>query len=120
MIKQIAFTGYPVVDMKRARQFYESALGLKNPTEIAGGKWLEYVIGEGCFALTSIAQERFKPCANGPGIAFEVDDVDAVFKQVLAQGGKILLEPSETPICRMAMVTDTEGNFFAIHRRKNS
>jgi len=29
MIKKIAFTMYPVLDMKRARAFYENTLGLR-------------------------------------------------------------------------------------------
>jgi catechol 2,3-dioxygenase-like lactoylglutathione lyase family enzyme len=36
MIKEIAFTGTSVTDMKRARAFYEDTLGLKPSEEIAG------------------------------------------------------------------------------------
>ena len=31
-IKEVAFTGYPVTDMTRARAFYETVLGLKPGT----------------------------------------------------------------------------------------
>ncbi len=37
MITEIAFTGTPVTDIKRAREFYEDALGLKPTMESAGG-----------------------------------------------------------------------------------
>ena len=40
MIKQIAFTAYPVRDMKRARSFYEGDLGLKPASEMAGGSFM--------------------------------------------------------------------------------
>src|SRR5215468_11128444 len=39
MIKEIAFTGSSVTDIKRARTFYEHVLGLKPAEEMAGGKW---------------------------------------------------------------------------------
>jgi predicted enzyme related to lactoylglutathione lyase len=28
------------------------------------------------------------------------------------------LEPHETPVCRMAVVTDPDGNFLMIHKQK--
>ena len=54
MIKEIAFTGSSVTDMKRARTFYEDVLGLKASEEMAGGKWIEYQVGNGTFAITNI------------------------------------------------------------------
>ena len=45
MITEIAFTGTPVADIKRAREFYEGVLGLKLAMESAGGMWVEYEIG---------------------------------------------------------------------------
>ena len=36
MIKEIAFTGSAVTDMKRARAFYEEILGLAPREELAG------------------------------------------------------------------------------------
>jgi catechol 2,3-dioxygenase-like lactoylglutathione lyase family enzyme len=54
MIQEIAFTGTSVTDMKRARAFYEDTLGLQPSEEIAGGKWIEYHIGNGTFAITNI------------------------------------------------------------------
>ena len=41
MIKEIAFTAYPVTDMARARAFYEGVLGLTVETN-HGDKWVEY------------------------------------------------------------------------------
>jgi catechol 2,3-dioxygenase-like lactoylglutathione lyase family enzyme len=54
MIKEIAFTGSSVTDMTRARAFYEDVLGLKPSEEMAGGKWIEYEVGGGVFAITNI------------------------------------------------------------------
>ncbi len=51
MIIEIAFTGTPVTDIKRARQFCEGALGFKPAMESAGGMWMEYEIGNGTFGI---------------------------------------------------------------------
>ncbi len=52
MLKKVAFTMYPVQDMKRARSFYEETLGLA-----VGGSWVEYDLPSGgCFAITALAE----------------------------------------------------------------
>jgi catechol 2,3-dioxygenase-like lactoylglutathione lyase family enzyme len=48
----IAFTGIPVTDMKRARAFYEGALGLKPSAEYMEGGWVEYELGDDTIAIT--------------------------------------------------------------------
>ena len=52
-ILDIAFTGYPVTDIKRARHFYEEVLGL-TPSFLWGDEttaWIEYSIGSGTLAI---------------------------------------------------------------------
>ncbi len=73
---------YPVLDINRARNFYEKTLGLTMSKISAGGPWVEYdLAGGGCFAITMLA-EGVKPSASSGGtVAFEVEDLDAlVFK----------------------------------------
>jgi catechol 2,3-dioxygenase-like lactoylglutathione lyase family enzyme len=41
MITEITFTGTPVTDIKRAREFYEGVLGLNPAMESAGGIFAE-------------------------------------------------------------------------------
>ena len=48
----IAFTGIPVTDIKRARAFYEGVLGLKVSGEFGEGVWIEYEIGDDTLAIT--------------------------------------------------------------------
>jgi catechol 2,3-dioxygenase-like lactoylglutathione lyase family enzyme len=76
MIKEIAFTGSAVTDMKRARAFYEEILGLAPREELAGGKWIEYDVGGGIFAITNI-NPNWKPSDQSTAIAFEVYDMEA-------------------------------------------
>lgn len=120
MVKHIAFTLYPVKDMARAREFYEKGLGLR-PTHDFQGKWVEYILGNGCFALTNMAGSAGPrlPSPNAGGvIAFEVDAVDATVEKLKEAGARVLEAAFDTPVCRMAFVTDTEGNALCVHAKK--
>ena len=115
MVKHIAFTMYPVKDMKRARRFYEKALGLKLTCSYED-KWVEYHLGGACFAITTMAP-KVKPRPDAGGISFEVKDVDAAVKKLVKGGGKVLEPAFDTGVCRMAYVRDTEGNCVGLHKK---
>ncbi len=116
MIKKIAFTMYPVKDMKRARKFYEEDLGLKLTVDIRG-EWVEYDLAGGCFAITTMVSEYISPSSNSGGsIAFEVDDVDGFTARLKAKGVPVKLDPMSSPVCRMSVVLDPEGNAVTLHQ----
>lgn len=117
MIVEIAFTGSPVTDMKRARAFYEGLLGLKPTMESAGGLWVEYDIGGGTFGIGCYG-EAWKPSPNGTGIAFEVDNLDAEVSRLKAKGVPVHADVTDTPACRFAIVCDPDGNKVMLHKRK--
>jgi catechol 2,3-dioxygenase-like lactoylglutathione lyase family enzyme len=77
-IVEIAFSVYPVTDLKRARAFYEGTLGLKPATayEGDGTGWVEYEIGPSVLAIGA-GSEHFKPSAHGGSVALEVEDFPA-------------------------------------------
>jgi predicted enzyme related to lactoylglutathione lyase len=119
--KEIAFTGYPVTDMARARQFYEGVLGLTTSRTWGDNdapSWLEYDIGPGCLALVADENASWPPANAGPAAALEVDDFEACIAKLKAAGIKFLWEPQETPVCWMAVVLDPDENRLVIHRRK--
>jgi predicted enzyme related to lactoylglutathione lyase len=117
MITAIAFTGSAVTDMPRARAFYEGVLGLKPAEEMAGGKWVEYQVGGGTFALTTI-DPRWTPSDQGTAVAFEVDDLGTMVETVKRSGASISMDKSETPVCWIAIVHDPDGNKVVLHTRK--
>lgn len=117
MIKEIAFTGIPVTDIKRARAFYEGVLGLKPAMESAGGLWVEYDPGAGTVGLGCYG-DAWKPSADGTCIAFEADDVDAEISRLQAQGVTVAMAAMDTPVCRFAVISDPDGNRILIHKRK--
>ena len=118
-VTEIAFTGYPVTNITRARQFYEEVLGLKATMVFEDGKmsWIEYDIGPGTLAITNGAPD-WKPSPGGGSVGLEVDDFDAAITHLKQNGASFRLEPIGTPVCRMAVVSDPDGNSITIHRRK--
>jgi predicted enzyme related to lactoylglutathione lyase len=119
MITGLAFSVYPVIDMKRARKFYESQLGLNVSTDYQG-EWIEYHLNDiQCFAITTLMKDAVKPSDNAGGsVGFEVDDVDGLVAKLKTQGVRIKLEPFSTPGCRMAVVLDPEGNALTLHKKQ--
>jgi predicted enzyme related to lactoylglutathione lyase len=119
-ITDIAFTGTPVTDMKRARAFYEGVLGLK-PTHLHGESWVEYDIGPGKNTL-ALAQgsPEWKPSPQGTTAALEVADFDAALAHCKASKVAITSGPYDTPVCRMAIIGDPDGNSIALHSRKKA
>ena len=117
-ITEIAFTGYPVTDMVRARAFYEGVLQLKSTSvfENEGHHWIEYDVGPSTIAITNMSPE-WKPSTSGPAIAFEVADFEVAISALRAASVKFLIEPKASPVCRLAVVLDPDGNTLAIHKR---
>lgn len=116
MITEIAFVGIPVTDMKRARAFYEDALGLKSsgpPHDM----WMEYDIGPGTLALGCVGDD-WKPSSSGTMAAFEVTDLDAEIARLKASGVTFATDKIESPVCFMAVVADPDGNKVCLHMRK--
>ena len=118
-VTEIAFTCYPVTDIRRARTFYEDLLMLEPTRTFGSGDvlWVEYDIGPATFAISNMASETWKPSSDGPSVAFEIDNFDQAIDRLKGHGIKFSLEPFETPVCRMAIVTDPDGNSLAIHKR---
>lgn len=122
MIKatDIAFTGYPVTDIARARAFYEGVLGLKSAAvfEHEGRHWIEYEIGPATLAISNMSADKWKPSSDGPSVALEVADFDAAVGILRAKKTVFKLEPFDSGVCRMAIVADPDGNSIIIHQRK--
>ncbi len=115
-VSEIAFVGYPVTDVARARAFYENVLGLKCSTAFGDG-WVEYDIGSGILAVVK-SSDLWKPSSDGPAAALEVTDFNAAVAALRAAGSKFILEPMDSPGCLIAVVQDPDGNGIAIHQRK--
>lgn len=119
-INEVAFIGYPVTDIKRAREFYEGVLGLKQ-THVFGDvnetAWIEYEIGDVALAIGNGAPE-WKPAMGGGCVGLEMEDFDDAISDLKAAGVQFYAEPFESPVCRMAVIADPDGNSITVHKRK--
>ena len=116
MFKKVAFTMYPVKDWKRARAFYEGTLGLTPGSKSSDGVWTEYDLpGGGCVAL--FGNKGNEPSAEGgASVALEVEDLDALIARLKAEGVKFKAEMVRSPVCRMSIILDSEGNSIVLHQ----
>lgn len=119
-VTAIAFTGYPITDVPRARAFYEGVLGLTPGTVFQHEQnfWIEYDIGPGTLAVSNMSGGMWKPSSDGPSVALEVGDFPAATAALRAAGTRFVVEPMDSGPCQMAIVADPDGNSLIIHRRK--
>jgi predicted enzyme related to lactoylglutathione lyase len=118
---EFAFTGYSVTDVPRARDFYENALNLTPSTvfDHEGKYWIEYEVGPHVLAISNMSEE-WKPSPNGGGVALEVEDFDSAITSLKEKGVKFYSEPFASPVCRMALIADPDGNSICIHKRNSA
>ena len=114
-IKKIAFVGIPVTDMERARAFYEDVLGLQPDPEMTGQHWTEYSIGNGTLAIACVG-EQWKPSNEGTSAALEVENLEEAIARF--EERKIAYDRVDSPVCRMAIIQDPDGNKLIIHKLK--
>lgn len=120
MFEKVAFTMYPVRNVARARKFYEETVGLKvgKHGDHGGVAWVEYDLpGGGCFAITNATKDDPSAGAGGT-VAFEVDNLDAVIADLKTKGVKFETDIIHSPVCRMAVCLDSEGNSLLLHQLK--
>ena len=115
MITSMAFTVYPVSDMALARAFYEHVLGLRASSNYQD-VWVEYDVGGSTFAITTTDMGHV-PGAKGAVVAFEVSDLDAFVSTMKKQAVPFVAEIFDTPVCRMAVIADQDGNHITLHKR---
>jgi predicted enzyme related to lactoylglutathione lyase len=117
MFEKVAFTMLPVKDMRRARAFYEKTLGLAVGSRSSNGIWTEYDLPRGgCVAL--FATQSSEP-GGGASLAFEVADLDALIAQLDAKGIYFEARMVHSPVCRMSILKDSEGNSLILHELSN-
>ena len=120
MLQKVAFTMYPVTDMPRARAFYGETLGLGPSASGATSPWVEFDLpGGGCLAITTVTPNQPSASAGGT-IAFEVDDLPAMVADMKAKGVAFAAEGIESPVCRMAIIKDPDGNAIILHKLKSA
>ena len=111
----------PVVDLARARAFYEQKLGLKGGRSKPDGKY-EYPVGNGTLALF---QRGSATKADHTAVSFAVRDIAAAIRDLESRG--VSFHDDDLPglqtvqhVCvlgseKAAWFSDPEGNILCIH-----
>jgi catechol 2,3-dioxygenase-like lactoylglutathione lyase family enzyme len=112
----------PVMDMTRARDFYEKKLGLTPVGLKPDGKFV-YACGGG--AVIALFPKEGGTKADHTAVSFQVQDIGAVIKSLKTNG--VVFEDYDYPglktinhVCvlgaeKAAWFKDTEGNYLCIH-----
>jgi predicted enzyme related to lactoylglutathione lyase len=118
-LQKVAFTMIPVVDQTRARAFYEETLGLARGSAAPNGVWTEYDLsGGGCIALFASGGMIAPSASAGSSVALEVADLDALNTRLRAAGVTYKSDMIHSPVCRMSVIVDSEGNSLILHELK--
>ena len=117
MFKKVAFTLFTAADSTRARAFYEEKLGFKRGSSSPDGTWTEYDLpGGGCLALFKHPDPAQRTRGSGgASIALEVEDLDRAIAELKAKGVSFKSGIIPSPVCRMSIIEDSEGNTIMLH-----
>ena len=58
--------------------------------------------------------------SSGGSIAFEVDDLDRLVSELKEKNVEFKLDNIVTPVCKMAVILDSEGNALTLHQLTKS
>jgi predicted enzyme related to lactoylglutathione lyase len=116
-VKGIDLSGYMCQDGARAIAFYRDVLGLEPSVVYPDNRGAEYELPDGTtFGLWG-GGGKVMPFQPSNGILFAVEDLDSAVETVKARGVEVVMQ-RESPVCRMAMFNDSEGNSVFLHQRK--
>ncbi|WP_103072654.1 VOC family protein [Aquimarina sediminis] len=120
----VAWFEIPVIDISRAKVFYEKVFEIKISLQNLEGVqmgWFPNQKQVGVATGTLIyAGEHYKPSTDGILVYFSCNDVANEISRVEAAGGKILSDKKQISKDHgyMAYFIDSEGNRIALHSLK--
>ena len=102
-----------ITDNPAAVTFYEQVLGVTTATvEMDGNKYTMFQVGGKEVGGTTPPQMEGVP--NHWHVYFAVADADASAAKITELGGSVMVPPFDTPIGKMAVVTDPQGAVFSL------
>lgn len=113
-----------VVDIKRAKTFYEAIFGIQMREQEMMGMQMAFFPAEDMNGKVSgalVQSSGHKPSADGAKIYLNGNpDLDNALAKVEAAGGKIVMPKTKISddIGCMAFFVDSEGNAMALHSNK--
>ena len=112
----------PVSDLDRAKNFYESVLGVElSNNDMGPMKMSWFPMEQGAPGATGslVLMDGYTPSQSGTVVYLHVNDIDGTLAKINDNGGKMLT--SKTSIGEYGSIAhfeDTEGNRVALHSDK--
>ncbi|PWW81488.1 MULTISPECIES: VOC family protein [Prosthecochloris] len=118
---QVGWFEIPVLDMKRAMDFYEYVFGVVLDEQEMGElkmSWFPMKEDEAGAPGSLVKGAGYVPSDKGTLIYFTSPDIDDTCRKTVEKGGHVLQEKSSIgEYGFVAMVLDTEGNAIGLHSR---
>ena len=117
----VAWFEIPVLDMDRAKGFYESVFNVEISVHDLGGfimGWFPEASKTGGATGSLVKHEMYRPSeTHGPLIYFSSPDISVELGRVEVAGGQVIKPKTEIGGGHgfMGLITDTEGNRIALH-----
>lgn len=130
MLTQIGTITVQVTDQEKALEFYTQKLGFQKRRDDPMGpdqRWIEVAPpGAQTRILLYLATSEFPGAATyeaakssigtQTGMVLEVDDIEATFAELKAQGVHIEEEPEQQPWGWWGVFADQDGNTYGVHQ----
>ena len=125
---RIKLTSIMVDDQSKALRFYTEVLGFEKKHDIPVGeyRWITVTSPEGPDDLELALEPNANPAGNAfqssmfsqgiPVAAFEVSDIAAEFRRLLASGVAFTKEPAAAGPVAIAVFADTCGNLIQLYQ----
>lgn len=109
MMEHLAYTVVYVDDMEKCATFYRDVLGI--PLDYAIEGWTQFMSSGAALVLhPKTARQKSQPQGSAVHIAFRVNDLDAVYRNLLAQSVRFLAPPAIVRFGKHATLLDPEDN----------
>jgi uncharacterized protein len=107
----------PVVNLERARKFYETVLGTTLKPEVFGGTPMAIFPYQDGVGGALVQDTRVRPSSDGTAVYLDAAGaLDACVRRVEAAGGKVLLPKTDIGDPGfIALMLDSEGNRVGLH-----
>jgi predicted enzyme related to lactoylglutathione lyase len=119
-VKRINVVFLYVLDLAKARQFYEAAFDLGKPV-VDAKWWVEYEVGDGShLALHQVDATQATHAGLGAGsvkFSFEVEDIQVFTERLKSLGATFRFEPRKEYGFWLAEFEDVEGNFVRLFQK---
>jgi len=130
---KIKLNAIMVSDQDKALKFYTEVLGFVKGKDIPVGgpyRWLTVISPDGHPDVELVLEPNANPVGRTfqeglfkqgiPATAFEVDDIQAEFQRLKAQGVVFTMEPSRMGAVTLAVFADTCGNLIQMYQQASA